>query len=226
MFKAINKMKVREDKGFTLVELLIVVAIIGILAAIAIPQFSAYRIRAFNAAAVADIRNVKTVQESVYAEYRGYGSTQTGTTLIALGQPALLGVILTGPLSGATGNAAGPALATMLDSDSNQILDSFVGFGIGVSNNVSLVAGVDSIDTAVGTGYVNYQMRSKHRDGNRGFATNGSPAICYSENDTVTYKGAIMTAAAIPSVLVSFTLPCTDVAQVSDGLPVARYVGL
>ena len=53
----------RKNEGFTLIELMIVIAIIGILAAIAIPQFSAYRTRSYNAAAEADLRNAATARK-------------------------------------------------------------------------------------------------------------------------------------------------------------------
>jgi type IV pilus assembly protein PilA len=64
--------KLRSRKGFTLIELLIVVAIIGILAAIAIPQFSAYRTRGYNAAANSDAKNLKTSCEAYYSDNQKY----------------------------------------------------------------------------------------------------------------------------------------------------------
>jgi len=64
--------KMRNRKGFTLIELLIVVAIIGILAAIAIPQFSAYRAKAYNSAGNADLKNLKTGMEAFMADNQEY----------------------------------------------------------------------------------------------------------------------------------------------------------
>jgi type IV pilus assembly protein PilA len=68
----------KKDEGFTLIELMIVIAIIGILAAIAIPQFSAYRMRSYNAAAEADLRNAATAQEAYFVDNSHYANAVTG----------------------------------------------------------------------------------------------------------------------------------------------------
>lgn len=65
----------RGEQGFTLIELMIVIAIIGILAAIAIPQFAAYRTRAANSAAQSDARNIATSQEVYFADNGTYADS-------------------------------------------------------------------------------------------------------------------------------------------------------
>ncbi len=61
--------KLRNNKkGFTLIELMIVIAIIGILAAIAIPNFIAYRDKAFCSQAENDAQNTLASLSSYYAD--------------------------------------------------------------------------------------------------------------------------------------------------------------
>ena len=66
------KKQIKNSKGFTLIELMIVIAIIGILAAIAIPQFTKYRARSFNTQAISDARIIKMEVGGYYAEWDHY----------------------------------------------------------------------------------------------------------------------------------------------------------
>ena len=67
----------RSTRGFTLIELILVVVIIGILASIAIPKFGNTKEKAYVAGMKADLRNLVTAQEAYFAEYVTYASTTT-----------------------------------------------------------------------------------------------------------------------------------------------------
>ena len=84
-----------RDHGFSLLEVLLVVVVIGLLAAIAIPQYMSYRSEAINAQLKSDLRNAAVAVEAYYAkknvlpasmaETAGYGfQSTTGVTLSLL----------------------------------------------------------------------------------------------------------------------------------------------
>lgn len=71
--------RMQDDKGFTLIELMVVVLIIAILIAIAIPTFLGLRTRSQNRAAQSDLRNGMTAAKSFYTDkdaYTGFNAAE------------------------------------------------------------------------------------------------------------------------------------------------------
>ena len=195
--KCIMKALLRRAQGFTLIELMIVVAIISILAAIAMPQFANYRMRAFNTAAESDVRNLKSAEELLMTDGQVYGSSDIGI-LPGIGGAHGKGVELFGPKSGGTLAVSGAVLSGMGQKGEPHAV------GFGISNGVYLRA-----DTMVND--ASFNIYARHAQGNRAFASEAeTTAVLVCENDTWVARAGIMASTVAVQVAVQdlYGQPC------------------
>jgi type IV pilus assembly protein PilA len=111
--RRMQKKRAAGDGGFTLVELLVVVVIIGVLVAIAVPMYLNYRKGAANKSAESDVRAAVSAIEQFYTEN---GNTYPASTSADISNKLLFGTTT----SGGTATGGSPQTATLSPGNTMQ----------------------------------------------------------------------------------------------------------
>ena len=140
------RQRIQDDKGFTLIELMVVVLIIAILIAIAIPTFLGLRQRAQDRAAQSDLRNGLTAAKAFYTDDETFDGFTAASGVPADIEPSLTWV------DGAGG--AGEVGITLEDDDEvvlTTVSESDAEFCIADSETAGTVRGTGAAAAAVNT---------------------------------------------------------------------------
>ena len=164
-------------EGFTLIEIMLVVVIIGILAAIAIPNFLSFRMKALNSSALSDTKNVATAQELMHSTNRSYGVSSgpipvVGTDPIYAGSGGGIGTLVNSNLA-AGGNTLG---LTWTNSNLNN-----VGVVLGLGQGVSLIASTEIPPGPEISSLASYTIVSKHVNGDHYFGKDSDSSSIYTD---------------------------------------------
>lgn len=108
------KSKKLHQEGFTLIELMSVVAIIGVLSAIAVPQFSSYQNRSFVARAQSDLRHFAIAQEAYFVDHQVYKTCSDNGCVTALPGVLALSPGVTISFTAASNNFTGSSSHTSI----------------------------------------------------------------------------------------------------------------